>query len=146
LTTRYIINLPGFGKIIRHTDKAKFEEGKVAFEVVLKSWVEGFQELIKGDHEQRVEKVVSLIVERMNRAGKLQKSTLQPAQIKALVKKGLDNLRVIEPSVKLLYKNITVESTRDKEFKNVLRKAVPSDELQEWFHIFDAAPMIHSSS
>jgi hypothetical protein len=66
LTDRYIINLPGFGEIIRQADKAKFEEGKAAFENVLKAWVKGFQELVKGDHEQRVKRVVTL-VEQMER-------------------------------------------------------------------------------
>ena len=142
LTERYIVSLPGFGKIIRHTDKAKFEEGKAAFETVLKSWVKGFQEQVKGDHDQRINRVVNLIRERMGRAIKQQRQTLQPEQIEALVKKGLDNLRVIEPSVKVLFKNITVESTRDQEFLDVLKKTLPKNELQDWFQVFDAAPMI----
>jgi hypothetical protein len=142
LTNRYIINLPGFGKIIRHTDKIKFEECKVAFESVLRAWVNGFQEKVKGEHDQRVNRVVTLIAERMKRAGGKKKPTLQQDQIRELVQKGLDNLRVIEPNVKVLYKNITVESTRDKEFLDVLQKALPTNELKEWFHIFNAAPMI----
>ena len=68
LTDRDIVNLPGFGKIIRHSDKVKFEEGKAAFEIVLKDWVKGFQELVKGDHDQRVQRVVTLIGQRMQRA------------------------------------------------------------------------------
>jgi hypothetical protein len=66
-------------------------------------------------------------------------------QIEELVRKGLDNLRVIEPSVKVVYKNITVESTRDSEFMEVLRKAVPEQELEGWFQIFSAAPMVQTS-
>jgi hypothetical protein len=140
LTDGYIINLPGFGKIIRHADKVKFEEGKAAFEAVLKAWVAGFQKLVKGDHDQRVAKVVGLIVKRMESASERQK--LKPDAIEALVRKGLDNLRVIEPSVKVVYKNITVESTRDKEFLEVLRNSMPKEDLQGWFQIFDAAPMV----
>ncbi len=146
LTERYIVSLPGFGKIIRHTDKAKFEECKVAFETVLKSWVKGFQEQVKGDNDQRINRMVSLIGERMGRAVKKQKQPLQLDQIKEQLKKGLDNLRVIEPNVKVLFKNITVESTRDQEFLDVLRNALPKDESQDWFHFFDAAPMIQLSA
>ena len=143
LNDRYIINLPGFGKIIRHSDKVKFEEGKAAFEIVLKEWVTGFQELVKGDHDQRVKRVVTLIEQRMQRANERQK--LPRDRIEELVRKGLDNLRVIEPSVKVVYKNITVESTRDKEFLEVLRKAVPEKELDGWFQIFSAAPMVQTN-
>jgi len=140
LTQKYIITLPGFGKIIRHTDKAKFEAGKADFEIVLAAWVKGFREVVKGGHEERVSRVVDLIVRRM--ANEPEKKRLNHNAIQVLVWKGLDNLRVIEPSVKVVYKNITVESTRDKEFLDVLRKAVPAKELQGWFQIFDAAPVV----
>ena len=140
LTDQYIVNLPGFGKIIRLTDKAKFEEGRTAFELVLKAWVTGFQELVKGDHDKRVAKVVNLIVTRMEKAS--EKEKLTRAAIDLLVRKGLDNLRVIEPGVKVVYKNITVESTRDQEFLDVLKKNLSEPELKGWFHIFDAAPMV----
>ncbi|MEF8724367.1 MAG: hypothetical protein V5B30_17860 [Candidatus Accumulibacter delftensis] len=143
LTERYIINLPGFGKIIRHSDKVKFEEGKAAFESVLKDWVKGFQELVKGDHDKRVKRVVTLIEQRMERANERQKLTRD--KIEELVRAGLDNLRVIEPSVKVVYKNITVESTRDKEFLDVLRKTVPEQDLEGWFQIFSAVPMLQLS-
>lgn len=143
LIDQYIVNLPGFGKIIRLTDKAKFEEGRTAFEQVLTAWVTGFQALVKGDHNKRVAKVVDLIVARMEKAS--EKERLTPAAIDGLVRKGLDNLRVIEPGVKVVYKNITVESTRDKEFLEILRKAMPAEDLQGWFHIFDAAPMVQLS-
>ena len=61
------------------------------------------------------------------------------------MRKGLDIPRVIEPNAKVVYKNITVESTRDKEFLEVLRKAVPEQELEDWFQIFDAAPMVQTN-
>ena len=140
LTDKYIVNLPGFGKIIRLTDKAKFEEGRAAFESILKAWVAGFQLLVKGDHDKRVAKVVDLIVSRMEKAS--EKEKLARPAIDQLVRKGLDNLRVIEPGVKVVYKNITVESTRDQEFLDVLKKNLSEKELEGWFHIFDAAPMV----
>lgn len=141
LTDRYIINLPSFGKLIRHSDKVKFEAGQAAFEIVLKTWVDGFTELVQGDHEKRVTKVVELLEKRMAQSNA--KKKLNRAEIADLVRKGLDNLRVIEPSVKVVYKNITVESTRDKEFLDALRNALPEAERNEgWFHEFTAAPMV----
>lgn len=140
LADRYIINLPGFGKLIRHSDKVKFEEGKAAFEIILKAWVAGFGQLVKGDHDKRVAKVVDLIEKRMTQA--TAKRKLGRDQIAELVRKGLDNLRVIEPSVKVVYKNITVESTRDQEFLAALEKVLPEAELVGWFQVFDAARMV----
>ena len=140
LTDQYIVNLPGFGKIIRVSDKAKFEEGRAAFDLILKAWVAGFQLLVKGDHDKRVAKVVDLIVARMENAS--EKEKLTRAQIEDLVRKGLDKLRVIEPGVKVVYKNITVESTRDLEFLDILKKNLSAEELEGWFHVFDAAPMV----
>lgn len=140
LTDQYIVNLPGFGRIIRLTDKAKFEEGRIAFGQILQAWVTGFQQLVQGDHEKRVAKVVDLILSRMEKASEKEKLT-RPV-VEALVRKGLDNLRVIEPGVKVVYKNITVESTRDQEFLDVLKTKLSAEELEGWFHIFDAAPMV----
>ncbi len=140
LTDKYIINLLGFGNIIRVSDKAQFEEGRAAFEQILKAWVAGFQLLVKDDHDQRVAKVVDLIEFRMKNANANERLTR--TQIEDLVRKGMDKLRVIEPSVKVVYKNITVESTRDNEFLEILKKNISDDELKDWFHIFDAAPMI----
>ena len=89
--------------------------------------------------------MVDLIEKRMTQASA--KKKLNRAQITDLVRKGLDNLRVIEPSVKVVYKNITVESTRDKEFLETLRKALPEVERDEgWFHEFSAAPMVQFSA
>ncbi|MDP2000384.1 MAG: hypothetical protein Q8K22_12430 [Rhodoferax sp.] len=120
LTDQHIVNLPGFGKIIRLTDKAKFEDGRAAFELILKAWVSGFQLVVKGDHGKRVAKVVDLIVSRMEKDN--EKEKLARPAIELLVRKGLENLRVIEPGAKVVYKNITVESTRDQEFLDVLKK------------------------
>ena len=61
------------------------------------------------------------------------------------MRKGLDIPRVIEPNAKVVYKNITVESTRDKEFLEVLCKAVPEQELEGWFHVFEAVPMVQTN-
>ena len=140
LIDQYIVNLPGFGKIIRLTDKAKFEAGRAAFELILKAWVVGFQLLVKDNHEKRVGKVVDLIESRMEKASAKEKLTR--AQIEDLVRKGLDKLRVIEPGIKVVYKNITVESTRDQEFLDILKKNLSAEELEDWFRIFDAAPMV----
>ena len=84
--------------------------------------------------------MVDLIASRMEKASGKEKLTR--SAIELLVRKGLDNLRVIEPCVKVVFKNITVESTRDQEFLDILKKNLSAEELEGWFHIFDAAPMV----
>lgn len=140
LTGRYIVNMPGFGKIIRQVDKAKFEAELDSFQTVLKAWVRGFKKLVEGNQEERVKRVASLIESRMRNLP--DKEKLQPDDVIRLVKKGLDTLRVIEPSVKVIYKNFTVESTKDSEFVEALKKVVPKGELTDWFSVFDAAPAV----
>lgn len=140
LTGRYIVNMPGFGKIIRQADKANFEVERLAFERVLREWVTGFKSQVKDDHAVRVKRVVDLIELRMR--GGDEKKRLPRERIEKLVLDGLSNLRVIEPSVKVIYKNFTVESTKDGEFVETLKKVLPDCELQEWFEIFDAAPAV----
>jgi hypothetical protein len=140
LSKRYIVNMPGFGKIIRQTDKAKFQAECKAFEEVLELWVHGFKKQVESDHGTRVKRVVDLIVARM--AGLSEKDRLSREVVEKLVKKGLDNLRVIEPGVKVIYKNFTVESTRDSEFLEALKRVIPAEELKNWYSIFDAAPAV----
>lgn len=140
LTDRYIVALPGFGKIIRHSDKAHFEASTEAFQKMLTKWVSGFRELVIGSHDVRVLRIVDLIEKRM--AQTPASNRLDRKKIEFLVRGGLDRLRVIEPGVKVVYKNITVESTRDFEFIDALEKAIPNEELKGWFQVFDAARVV----
>ena len=140
LTGRYIVNMPGFGKIIRQADKTQFEAERFAFEQVLRHWVTGFKSQVAGDHDVRVGRVVDLIVLRMR--GVDEKKRLPRHHIENLVRDGLSNLRVIEPSVKVIYKSFTVESTKDGEFVETLKKVLPDSELKGWYEVFDAAPAV----
>lgn len=140
LAGRYIINMPGFGKIIRQADKAQFETERLAFEQVLRDWVTGFKSQVDGDHAVRVKRVVDLIELRMR--GVNEGNRLPRERIEDLVRDGLSKLRVIEPSVKVIYKNFTVESTRDQEFVDALKKVVSEDELGDWYTVFHAAPAV----
>lgn len=140
LLDSFIITLPGFGKIIRYSDKNRFENARVAFEQVLKAWVEGFRASVKADHEGRVKKLADLIQVRMEKSEG--KDRLDRRAIEDLVRKGLEKLRVIEPEVKVVYKNISVESARDSEFLAVLGNALPEKDLEGWFKVYNAAPML----
>lgn len=142
ITDRYLINLPGFGKIIRLADKTKFEDAKKAFELVLKEWVTGFRDLVIGDDANRVLALATLIESRVKNSTAKEKPTR--IDIENVVRTGLASLRVIEPSAKVIYKNITVESTRDIEFTTILKEKLPKEDLDGWYHSFDAAPTVQS--
>jgi hypothetical protein len=67
------------------------------------------------------------------------KEKLKDIDIDAKVRAGIQKLRITEPSVKLVFKEISWESTRDGEFTDALRKALPADALKGWFEVFTAA-------
>lgn len=137
LCAKYIVNLPGFGKLIRYADKTAFEREREAFETMLQHWVTGFRYTVRADHEQRVADIVKLLERRMELADP--QSRRKRDDIDSLVRSGLDRLRVIEPAVKVVYKNVAIESTRDKEFIEALKRALPKKDLDGWFEVFDAA-------
>lgn len=144
LISRYVLDLPGFGQIIRHADKMRFESERRAFETMLRSWVAGFRHAIESDLATHIERSVALIRERMERA---RLATMPPdSAMRDLARKGLERLRLIEPSVKVVYKNIAVESTRDEAFLEALRRVVPAQDLKGWFNIFDTALAVEFSN
>ena len=67
------------------------------------------------------------------------KEKLKDINVEATVREGIQRLRITEPSVKLVFKEISWESTRDTEFTEALRKALPAEALKGWFEVFNAA-------
>jgi len=141
---RYLRRLEGFGWLISRAEKQAFEATVAAYETVLKQWVAGFRKVAADDEETLANQLVDII------KGRAQRSTandrLKDIDIKATVAAGIQKLRVTEPSVKLVFKEISWESTRDGEFTNALRKAVPAEQLKDWFEVFTAARERGSSS
>jgi hypothetical protein len=58
--------------------------------------------------------------------------------IEATVRAGIRRLRITDPSVKIVFKEISWESTRDVEFTEALRKALPPESLKGRFEVFTA--------
>jgi len=137
LRQRYMSQLPGFGWLIRRADKEKFNAEIRAFETVLKAWVKGFRKESEGEQKELVDRIVSLIQSRSERFAP--NKALDKKDLEKRVCDGIQNLRITEPSVKLLFKEISWESARDKEFTDALRKALPAEDLKGWFEIFTAA-------
>lgn len=137
LRERYLRRLPGFGWLIQKAKKSQFEADVKAFETVLKKWVDGFREDAENQEEDLVKRIVDLIKHRAERSQS--KDKLKDDEIKAIVLAGIQKLRIIEPRVKIVFKEISWESTRDDEFTEALRKSLPAAELEGWFEVFTAA-------
>ena len=82
-----------------------------------------------------VKNIVKLIEERCERSLKKEKDRLPKPDIEAMVLAGIERLRVTEPCVKLVFKEISWESTRHHEFTEALSKVMPN----KWFEVFIAA-------
>lgn len=63
-------------------------------------------------------------------------------RVEAEVQTGVDNLRAITPHVRLVFKDVAWDSTRDEEFTAALRRALPMKARDEpWFKAFTAVPI-----
>ena len=83
--------------------------------------------------------IVASIVKRL--AG-VSDTTWTAGRVEAEVQAGLDNLRAITPHVRLVFKDVAWDSTRDEEFTDALRKALPKKARDEpWFKAFTAVPI-----
>jgi hypothetical protein len=137
LLKRYLRRVEGFGWLIQRADKAKLESEVAAYEVVLKAWVAGFRKIAANDESILVKSIVDLIKTRAARSPAKEK--IKDIDIESTVRAGIQKLRITEPSVKLVFKEISWESTRDAEFTEALRKALPAEVLKGWFEVFTAA-------
>jgi hypothetical protein len=113
------------------------ESEVAAYEVVLKAWVAGFRKIAANDESGLVKSIVDLVKARAARSPAKEK--IKDIDIETTVRAGIQKLRITEPSVKLVFKEISWESTRDAEFTEALRKALPDEALKGWFEVFTAA-------
>jgi hypothetical protein len=134
---RYLRKLEGFGWLIYRYEKQAFESVVAAFETILKEWVAGFREAVANEEATLVDRLVKLIEGRAQRSPA--KDKLKDVDVKQAVRDGIQKLRITEPGVKLVFKDISWESTRDAEFADALRKALPPEQLKDWYHVFTAA-------
>lgn len=134
---RYLKNLPGFGWLIKRDDLEAFRDASAAFEETLHAWVDGFRKQASGGEDSLVKEIVNAIQNRFARS-KEQKMP-KNLNLEQEVRKGLDRMRVIEPRVRIVLKNVAWESTRDDEFQSALEKALPAVDREGWFEEFTAA-------
>ena len=123
---RYLHRMRGFGLLIRRADKPQFEAEVTAFEEVLKTWVSGFRKQVKTDEDELVKQIAALVLSRRERASSAPAGPqTKPDEIEAIIRTGVQGMRVIEPTVKLVFKDVSWESTGDPEFAQALRDTLP---------------------
>jgi hypothetical protein len=138
---RYLHRMRGFGLLIRRADKPQFQAEIDAFEKVLKAWVAGFRVEVHKDEDNLVKQITDLVLRRQSAAPAPTGPQTKPDQIKAMIRDGVKGMRVIEPAVKLVFKDVSWESTGDAEFVRALRENLPAEDLDGWFKVYSAAPV-----
>ena len=134
---RYLFTIPGFGSLIRRQDVADFRKEVSAFKLLLQDWVGKFRRQLERDKDKIIRDIVKSIRTRIERSDR--KDKLDVTNLNCEVRAGFERMRVIEPRVRIVIKNVSWESSRDSEFTDALRRVLPADDLRGWFDEFTAA-------
>lgn len=135
---RYLFTIPGFGSLVRRQDLRDFRSEIRAFKELLQDWVCKFRRQIESDKDRIICEIVGSIRSRAERSGREDK--LGGVDLNSEIREGFERMRVIEPRVRVVIKDVSWESSRDSEFTDALRRALPPDDLSGWFDEFIAAP------
>ncbi len=133
---RYMFRVPGFGTLVRKRELASFRAEVEAYECVLVDWATQFRQKAKRDENGLVSDMVKSIKGRIEQSGR--QGEFLGIDLDTEVRSGLEGMRVIEPRVRIVIKDVSWESSRDQEFTTALRGALPPEDLQGWFDEFVA--------
>ena len=134
---RYLFRVPGFGTLVRKRELASFRKEIETFERVLHDWVTAFRRQAKQDETQLVSDIVLSIRARIDQSRR--RKELDGLDLTAEVRRGLQKMRVIQPRVRIVVKEVSWESSRDSEFTTALRTALLAEDLAGWYDEFTAA-------
>lgn len=148
---RYLKNISGFGTLVKNQDLGNFRDEAAAFEQLVRVWVEGFREKAALANENLVSDIAESImgriasarsrrwaVDRLYEACRENDESLSDF-LKGKLRRALERMPDIEPSVGIVRKNIAPESSRDPKFLTALEEALPPEDLEGWFEEFAAA-------
>lgn len=138
LERRYLFPVPGFGRLIAKDDKQDLERLVDAYRVQLEAYSEAIRQRLDEQAGKIIDEAVKLIAERAARSG----TRLDEKQLRNGIQKSLDRTKDEAPEVKLVFKDVTYEQTKNKEFRAKVDKALPANkrkQLGDWNHDFDAA-------
>lgn len=135
---RYLFTIPGFGRLVAKDDKPEFDKMVNAYRTQLESHSEGIRARMNEQTGKIVTDAIALISERAARTG----VEFDVESLRAEIKEGLLRTQDEAPIVKLLFKDVTYEQTKNPEFRAKVEKALPAakrKQLGDWNHDFDAA-------
>lgn len=138
LERRYLFNVPGFGRLIAKDDKQDLERLVAAYRVQLKAYSKAIRQKLDAQAGNIIDEAAKLIAERAARTG----SKLDEQQLRNSIQKSLDRTKDEVPEVKLVFKDVTYEQTKNPEFRAKVDKALPAakrKQIGDWNHDFDAA-------
>lgn len=138
LERRYLFNVPGFGRLTAKDDKQDLERLVVAYSIQLDAYSEEIRQQLDQQAGKIIDEAVKLIVNRAARTG----SMLDQQQLRKSIQKSLDRNKDEVPEVKLVFKDVTYEQTKNPEFREKVDKALPAakrKQMGDWNHDFDAA-------
>ncbi len=138
LERRYLFNVPGFGRLIAKDDKHNLERLVAAHRVQLEAYSEAIRQRLDEQAGKIIDEAVKLIVERAARS----RNKLDEQQLRNGIQKSLDRTKHEVPEVKLMFKDVTYEQTKNQKFRAKVDKALPASkrkQLGDWNQDFDAA-------
>jgi len=138
LERRYLFSLPGFGRLIAKDEKPEFEKLVEAFGIQLEAYSRAIRERLEVQTGKVIDEAVKLIVERASRTG----TELNHLRLRQEFQKNLARAQDEEPEVKLVFKDVTYEQTKNPDFRAKVDKALPAikrRQLGDWSSDFDAA-------
>ena len=145
LERRYLFNVPGFGRLIAKDDKQDLERLVAAYRVQLEAYSEAIRQRLDAQAGKIIDEAAKLIAERAARTG----SKLDEKQLRDSIQKSLDRTKDEVPEVKLVFKDVTYEQTKNPEFRAKVDKALPAakrKQMGDWNHDFDAAKAAEPAS
>lgn len=138
LERRYLFNVPGFGRLIAKDDKQDLERLVAAYRVQLEAYSEAIRQRLDEQAGKIIDEAVKLIVGRAARSN----ITLDEQQLRDGIHKSLERTKDEVPEVKLVFKDVTYEQTKNQDFRAKVDKALPPakrKQLGDWNHDYDAA-------
>lgn len=138
LERRYLYPVAGFGRLIAKDDKQDLERLVAAYRTQLEAYSEAIRQRLDEQAGKIIDEAAKLIAERAARTA----SKLDEQQLRDSIQKSLNRTKDEVPEVKLVFKDVTYEQTKNSEFRAKVEKALPAakrKQMGDWNHDFDAA-------
>ena len=145
LERRFFTNITGFGHLIEKDKKTEFQKLLDAYSVQLMAHAKGVRALLDEQSEEILDEAIDLIIARSQRAPTADGSNAVPLDAKAIrdeLQQGLDRAKGGEPTLSLVFKDVTYEQTQSSDFRRKLDQSlspVARKRIGKWTEAFDAA-------